>query len=90
MDGPARSSMDLAGETVPVTGALGGMLRERTVRLGPFHDQSVQSGRNREALNEMWVRLPGEMRRIDVFDRNGYEWIPRWCRSVGAESGPWN
>jgi NAD(P)-dependent dehydrogenase (short-subunit alcohol dehydrogenase family) len=80
--------LDLAGSTVLVTGASSGIGRETAILLSCLNAKVVLTGRNRERLEETSSRLSGEGHRIEPFDLNRVEEIPKWLRALTSEMGP--
>lgn len=88
MTAPIANPMDLAGSTVLVTGASGGIGRETAVLLSSLNARLILTGRNRERLEQTLSCLSGEGHRIEPFDLARTEQIPQWLRSLTAEAGP--
>jgi NAD(P)-dependent dehydrogenase (short-subunit alcohol dehydrogenase family) len=87
MTAAIANPMDLAGSTVLVTGASGGIGRETAILLSSLNARLVLTGRNRERLEQTLSCLSGEGHRIEPFDLARTEQIPQWFRSL-TEAGP--
>jgi NAD(P)-dependent dehydrogenase (short-subunit alcohol dehydrogenase family) len=84
----ASNPMGLAGATVLVTGASSGIGRETAILLSALEARVVLAGRSRERLEQTLSSMSGEGHRIEAFDLSRTEEVPKWLRSMVAETGP--
>jgi NAD(P)-dependent dehydrogenase (short-subunit alcohol dehydrogenase family) len=83
----AANPMDLGGATVLVTGASSGIGRDTAVLLSSLNARVVLSGRDRDRLQETFVRLEGDGHRVEPFDFNRPEEIHDWLRALATNVG---
>ncbi len=80
--------LELAGQTILVTGASSGIGRETARLLSQLGARVVLVGRNEERLAETLRSLDGDGHRAEPFDLSSTDEIPRWLKSISGSSGP--
>jgi len=80
--------IDLADQTVLVTGASSGIGRATSILLSRLGARLVISGRNAEELERTSAELVGHHHVIAPFDLQNVERIGEWMTSVVAAAGP--
>ncbi len=85
---PCINPLDLKGGVVLVTGASSGIGRETAVVLSQLNARVVLTGRNPERLAETRQLLAGEGHFVSPFDLAALDDVPRWLKSVTAQTGP--
>lgn len=83
-----RNPLDLSGRHILVTGASSGIGRETAILLGELNARLLLVARNRERLEQVLSRTPGERHRAEVFDLTSLDEMPSWLQRLAADAGP--
>jgi len=83
-----QNPMDMKGAWVLVTGASSGIGRETAILLSQLNAHLILTGRNHERLDQTLDRLEGTGHRVQAFDLENTDAIPRWVRSIVDQTGP--
>jgi NAD(P)-dependent dehydrogenase (short-subunit alcohol dehydrogenase family) len=83
-----QNPMDMKGALVLVTGASSGIGRETAILLSQLNARLVLTGRNQERLAKTLDRMEGTGHRVEPFDLENTDAIPKWIRSIVEQTGP--
>ncbi len=79
--------MDLTNKTILVTGASSGLGRQISIHISRLGGKVVLVGRNTAALEETLNRMDGSGHRMEPFDLNEIDAIPKWVKGFSKETG---
>jgi NAD(P)-dependent dehydrogenase (short-subunit alcohol dehydrogenase family) len=80
--------LDMTGRSVLVTGASSGLGRGISVLLSQLGARVILVGRNTEQLEVSKSRMEGDHHLVAPFDLSDVDAIPKWMKSIAAETGP--
>ena len=83
-----HNPMALDGRTVLVSGASSGLGRAISILVSKLGGRVILVARNAERLSETLALMDGEGHRVESFDLNELEEIPRWMKQLSSEAGP--
>ena len=83
-----QNPMDMKGASVLVTGASSGIGRETAILLSQLNARLILTARNQERLAKTLDRMEGTGHRVEPFDLENTEAIPKWIRSIVDRTGP--
>jgi NAD(P)-dependent dehydrogenase (short-subunit alcohol dehydrogenase family) len=83
-----QNPLDMKGALVLVTGASSGIGRETAIVLSQLNARLVITGRDQARLAQTLEQLEGTGHRVEPFDLENTDAIPKWLRTIVDRTGP--